>query len=230
MGSVEMNFGQIVVAGGPIMIPIVFCSIFSLGIILNKLIQFGHVDRNNRQLKDEVFALLKRNKIKEAVDACTEDRGPIAVILKMGILKFGHSREEIKESMESGGRYEIPQLEKHLTVLSTIAQVTPLLGLLGTVIAMTGSFYTIQSRSVSISPVTPADLTGYIWQALIATVAGLVVAIPSFVAYNYFVSRVNDFVVQMERAGTDLVNFLCELSESKQPHSSVDRSEIAESE
>jgi biopolymer transport protein ExbB/TolQ len=93
--------------------------------------------------------------------------------------------------------------------------VTPLLGLLGTVSGMIVTFQTIQARSASLSAVTPGDLAAGIWQALLATTAGLIVAIPTFVAYNYCVSQVNAFVRDMERSATELVNFLCHMSESR---------------
>ncbi len=230
MGIWEMNTGQMIVAGGPLMIPIIFCSIISFGIIVEKFIYFSQSNTNIQQLKVEVWEFLKKNKIKEAVVACESNLSPVAKILKAGILKFGHSREEIKEAMEDVSLYEIPQLEKKLAALSTIANISPLLGLLGTVTGMTGSFYTIQTRATGLNPVTPADLAGGIWQALITTVAGLVVAIPTFVAYNYFVSRVNAFVVDMERGGTELVNFLCHLSESHPVPDRIETSEIADRE
>jgi biopolymer transport protein ExbB len=133
--------------------------------------------------------------------------------MKAGLLKYGSPREEIKETMEDVSLFEIPKLERRLNALATIAHVTPLLGLLGTVTGMTGSFHTIQVRSTSLNPVTPGDLAGSIWEALLTTVAGLIVAIPTFVAYNYCVSQVNSHVLEMERAATELLNFLCQLSE-----------------
>ena len=230
MGIGEMNAGQMIAAGGPLMIPIVFCSIMSFGIILEKFLYFSQIHTNTYQLKAEVWEFVKKNKIKEAVGICESNRSPVARIFKAGILKFGQSREEIKGAIEEVSLYEIPQLEKKLTALSTIANISPLLGLLGTVTGMTGSFYTIQTRATGLNPVTPVDLAGGIWEALITTVAGLVVAIPTFVAYNYFVSRVNAFVVDMERAGTELVNFLCHLSESNPVQDPAEPSEVREGE
>lgn len=216
MGIWEINAGQLLIAGGPVMVPIILCSVIAFGIVLSKLIYFGSLQTDTHKLKNRVFDLLKENRIDEAIAVCQANKSPVAKILKAGILKSGESKETIKEAMEDISLFEIPKLEKRFTALSTIAHVTPLLGLLGTVTGMTGSFHTIQARASTMNPVTPADLAGGIWEALLTTVAGLIVAIPTFVAYNYLLSRVNAFVLEMERAATELLNFLHNMNEEKQ--------------
>jgi len=216
MGIWEINAGQLLIAGGPVMVPIILCSVIAFGIVLSKLIYFGSLQTDTHKLKNRVFDLLKENRIDEAIAVCQANKSPVAKILKAGILKSGESKETIKEAMEDISLFEIPKLEKRFTALSTIAHVTPLLGLLGTVTGMTGSFHTIQARASTMNPVTPADLAGGIWEALLTTVAGLIVAIPTFVAYNYLLSRVNAFVLEMERAATELLNFLRNMNEEKQ--------------
>ncbi|GAG22375.1 unnamed protein product, partial [marine sediment metagenome] len=101
-----------------------------------------------------------------------------------------------------------PLLGKNLGVLATIAHIAPLLGLLGTVVGMLKAFQVIEGKAMSMVPVNPGDLAGGIWEALITTVAGLSVAIPTYVAYNYLVSRVDSFVLDMEKSATELVNLL----------------------
>ncbi len=215
MGGIwGMNAWELVKMGGPLMVPILLCSLFALGIVIEKFIHFSMVQTNASQLKANVFGLLKNNKIKEAVQLCDVNPSPTARILKAGVLKFGASREEIKESMEDASLFEIPKLENRLGALATIAHISPLLGLLGTVTGMTTSFHTIQVRAASLNPVTPGDLAGGIGEALITTVAGLMVAIPTFVAYNYCVSRISRFTLEMERAATELVNFMCHMAEA----------------
>ncbi len=201
----EMNALSLIKSGGPIMIPIILCSLFALGIVIEKLLYFAFIKTNVPKLKREVFERLKNNNIKEAVELCEKNKSPVAQILKAGIFKYSSSKEEIKENMEDASLYEIPKLENRLAALSTIAHITPLLGLLGTVTGMTASFHTIQVRAASMNPVTPGDLAGGIGEALLTTVAGLIVAIPTFVAYNYFVSRINGFVLEMERGATELL-------------------------
>ncbi len=212
MGIWKISAGELLRAGGPIMIPIVFCSIVALAVVIEKWWQFAAVKTDVRKFKSEVFGMVRANRLKEAVAYCERSRSPVAAVLKAGILHFGEPRESIKEAMEDVSLFEIPRLESRFNVLATIAHITPLLGLLGTVTGMTGSFHTIQVRASSLHPVTPADLAGNIWEALLTTVAGLIVAIPTFVVYNYFVSRVNGYVLDMERAGTELVYLLCQRS------------------
>ena len=125
-------------------------------------------------------------------------------------MKYDRSKEDIKQAMDDASLYEIPLLEKNLTAIATIAHISPLLGLLGTVTGLVRCFQVIQSKTTTFAPVNPSDLAGGIWEALITTVAGLMVAIPMFVIYNYLVSKVNGFIIEMERRATELVNFLSE--------------------
>jgi biopolymer transport protein ExbB len=216
MGGIwEMNAWSLIKAGGPVMAPIILCSIFALGIIIEKFLYFNYIKINIPQFKQQVFERLKNNRVKEAAELCDHSRSPIAKILQGGILKFGGSREEIKETMEDISLFEIPKLESRLSALATIAHISPLLGLLGTVTGMTSSFHTIQVRAASLNPVTPGDLAGGIGEALLTTVAGLMVAIPTFVAYNYFVHRTNGVIVEMERGATELVNFICQITQTQ---------------
>jgi biopolymer transport protein ExbB len=205
-GIWEMNLWALIKAGGPIMAPILLCSVVALAIIIEKLIYFTVIKTNVPAFKERVFDAVKNNQIKNALRDCDNDRSPTAKVLRSGVIKFSASREEMKESMEDASLYIIPRLESRLNALATIAHITPLLGLLGTVTGMTASFHTIQVRAASLNPVTPGDLAGGIGEALLTTVAGLMVAIPAYVAYNYFVNRINYFVLDMERAATELVN------------------------
>ena len=162
---------------------------------------------------EQIAKCLKRNRVMEALELCDRTPGPIANILKAGVLKHDRLRQEIREAIEDASIHEVPRLEKNLPVLATVAHIAPLLGLLGTVTGMVQAFQVIQSKASSVNPVNPGDLAGGIWQALLTTVFGLCVAIPTFVAYNYLVSRVDGFVLDMERSATDLLNILGEKRE-----------------
>jgi len=225
MGIWEFNLKDVLIEGGPIMIPLLICSVFALAIVISKLIFFAKISTDTHKLKQDVFNLLKHNKVRDAVQLCEANASPVARILKGGILKLGCPKEEIKEAMEDVSLFEIPLLEKRFTALATIAHVAPLLGLLGTVTGMTSSFHTIQARAASMNPVTPGDLAGGIGEALLTTVVGLVVAIPTYVAYNYLVSRVNNFVREMEHAATELLNFMYHLTETNPTLSTEDMKE-----
>ena len=209
----EMSFSQLIVAGGPIMIPIILCSICALWIILTKLMYFSSINIDTRRFKTEIFELVKQNRLKEAIIKCDRTRSPLAKILKEGIIKSGEPRESIKEAMENVALFEIPFLEDRLSALATIANVSPLLGLLGTVAGMTSSFHAIQVQTGGLA-VTPGDLAGGIWEALLTTVFGLMVAIPSYVTYNYLVNQVNNYILEMERGSSELLNFVSRLTET----------------
>ena len=194
--------------GGPMMYLIILASILALGVVIERIYHLSRARIDSNKFMDDVTNILKRNKIIEAIEMCNATPGPIAHIIKAGILKHDRSKTEIKEAVEEAAGLEIPRLERHLPVLATIAHITPLLGLLGTVTGMIRSFQVIQGKALAAAPVNPGDLAGGIWEALLATVAGLAVAIPTYVAYNYLTSSVDTLVYDMETSATDLVNLL----------------------
>jgi len=199
---------EFILKGGPLMGLIILCSIIAFAVFLERMWNLYRARIDTDKFVEEVFSLIKHNKIMEAIDKCNTTPGPIAHIMKMGILKHDRTREEIRESIQDAGVHEVPRLEKNLGILATVAHISPLLGLLGTVTGMVKAFQVIQQQAVSMMPVNPGDLAGGIWEALITTVAGLSVAIPTYVAYNYLVSKVDGFVLDMERSATELVNVL----------------------
>lgn len=194
--------------GGPMMYLIILSSILAFGVVIERMYHLSRARIDANRFMDEITNVLKRNKIIEAVEMCNKTPGPIAHIIKAGILKHDRSKPEIKEAVEEAAQLEIPRMEKHLPVLATIAHVSPLLGLLGTVTGMIKSFQVIQQKAIAMAPVNPGDLAGGIWEALLATLAGLSVAIPTYVVYNYLVSQVDSLVYDMERSATDVVNLL----------------------
>jgi len=199
---------DLILKGGPIMYPIILCSVLAFAIAIDRLFHLYRAKIDTRKFMDEIANTLRRNKIMDAIDTCDKTPGPIAHILKAGIMKHDRPRQEIREAIEDAGPYEVPRLKKNVAALATIAHISPLLGLLGTVLGMVRCFQTIQQKATSLHPVSPGDLAGGIWEALITTVAGLAVAIPTLVAYNYLVSRVNGIILDMEKSATDLINIL----------------------
>ncbi|MDO8526019.1 MAG: MotA/TolQ/ExbB proton channel family protein [Candidatus Omnitrophota bacterium] len=187
---------------------IILSSILASGVVIDRIYNLRRARIDADKFMDDITAVLKRNKIIESIEMCNKTPGPIAHIIKAGILKHDRSKPEIREAVEEAAQLEIPRLEKHLPILSTIAHIAPLLGLLGTVTGMIKSFQVIQMKALALAPVNPGDLAGGIWEALLATVAGLAVAIPTYVAYNYLTSQVDSLVYDMERSATDLVNLL----------------------
>jgi len=194
--------------GGPMMYLIILSSVLALGVVMERVYHLTRARIDADKFMDEILTVLKRNKIIEAIEMCNKTPGPIAHIVKAGILKHDRSRVEIKEAVEEAAQLEIPRLEKHIPILAAIAHITPLLGLLGTVTGMVKAFQVIQEKAQMMVPVNPGDLAGGIWEALLATLAGLAVAIPTYIAYNYLVSRVDTLIYDMEKSAMDLVNLL----------------------
>ena len=199
--------------GGPIMWPILLCSLFAVAIVIERVFYLRRIHVDARKFSEQIARSVKRNRIMDAIDLCEKTPGPIPAILKEGLLKHDRPRVEIRETIEDAALHEVPLLERNLPVLATIAHISPLLGLLGTVTGMVQAFQVIQEKSSAVAPVNPGDLAGGIWEALLTTVFGLCVAIPAYVAYNYLTSRIDRFVLEMEKSATDLMNTLVEKRE-----------------
>ncbi len=193
--------------------PILACSFVAFAIVIERALYLRRVTIDTRKFSEQISRSIKRNRVMDAVDLCEKTPGPVAHIVKEGILKHDRTRAEIREAIEDAALHEVPMLEKRLPVLATIAHISPLLGLLGTVTGMVEAFRVIQEKSSAVAPVNPGDLAGGIWEALLTTVFGLCVAIPTFVAYNYLTSRVDGLVLDMEKSASDLINTLSEKRE-----------------
>ncbi|MBI4342308.1 MAG: MotA/TolQ/ExbB proton channel family protein [Candidatus Omnitrophica bacterium] len=193
---------EIINRGGPVMIPIVMCSVFSLALVFERLYYFIslHLGTDIDRFFDQLRSTVAGHHWKEAQALCEAWEGPVARVTLAGLAVRESSAPEIDEAMEEAAHEEMPRVERHLRWLSTLAQVSTLLGLLGTVTGLVRAFQVIQSKSTGGNPVSPGDLAGGVWEALITTVAGLIVAIPTILAYNYLASRVSDVQFQMEKA------------------------------
>ena len=195
--------------GGPLMYLILLASIIGLAVFLERIFHLHRARIDTRRFMDAIRSLIKENRVKEAINLCSTTPGPVAHILQAGLSRYSRSRSEIREAIEDAGVHEVPRLEKNLVVLATIAHISPLLGLLGTVLGMIRAFMTIEELQ---GVVNPSDLAGGIWEALLTTAFGLFVAILAYVAYNYLVSRVGAMILDMETSATETVNLLSEES------------------
>ena len=191
--------------GGILMWPIMLCSIVGLAVIVERFLSLHRATIDTRDFMDTMRQVVRQNRMQEAIAICDETDAPVARIMKAGILKHNRSKEDIRESMEDAGHLEIPRLERYLSALATCANIAPLLGLLGTVSGMIKAFAQIQNKR---GQVNPSDLAEGIGNALVTTAAGLTVAIPMLVAYNYFVTRVDNMVIEMEISSSELVELL----------------------
>ncbi|HAJ56855.1 MAG TPA: hypothetical protein DCL35_03685 [Candidatus Omnitrophica bacterium] len=196
--------------GGPVIVPLLLSSVFAFAIVIDKLAQFNREGVDTQALLKNIFESIERQRIKEGIDLCDQANVSVARILKEGIMKYDRPKEEIRDAMQDSFLYEIPLLEDKLPILATLVQIAPLLGFLGTLAGLANIFRVIQARGISAMPPMGVEFAQGIWQALICSMAGFLVAIPLLVAHNYLSNRSKLLVEQMERVSTELMNFLVE--------------------
>jgi len=196
--------------GGPVLYVILLTSAVALVVFIERFLHCHRAQINSTEFLNGVRTVLKRNNVVEALSICDATPGPVARLVKTAILNREHGRERVREALEESGLAEVPRLEEKLNLLATIAQLAPLLGLLGTVLGFIETFEHMQQAGPYAKL---GDLTTGIWQALICAAAGLAVAIPAHAGYNYLVSRVNSIVLDMERAATEIVNIVTEVAQ-----------------
>jgi biopolymer transport protein ExbB len=189
----------IIQGGLLIMIPLVALLLIGLTFAIERFIALTKAKINTADFLTKIRAALKNKNVKEAVQICESFKGPIASILKTGLMKFGDPKEEIERTMENASMHEIARLERGLPVLSTIANLAPILGFLGTVTGMIQSFDALSQLN------DPGAVAAGISQALITTASGLIVAVPTLLAYSYFTARVNSFIREIESASAVLM-------------------------
>jgi biopolymer transport protein ExbB len=198
--------------GGPMIWLIVAASAVAVVVFIERVLHFHRAQINSMEFLNGVRNVLKRDNVVEALSICDATPGPVARLVKVAILSRESGREGVREALEEAGLVEVPPLEDKLNLLATIAQITPLMGLLGTVLG----FIRIFSRLEAQGTLAHLEaLSGGVWEALICTAAGLAVAIPAYAAYNYLVSRVNAIVLDMERSAAEIVGIVCELPPAK---------------
>ncbi len=195
---------EIVSAGGLLMLPIVICSIVALAIIGERFWTLKQEKIIPSNLVAEVWRMASTKQLTDEKVREIQQESPLGRVLAAGLLTRTQERDSMKASIEEVGGHVAHELERYLNALGTIAAVTPLLGLLGTVIGMIKVFTNITSVGVG----NPAQLAGGISTALITTASGLMVAIPALMFYRYFRGRVDGLVIDMEKESLKLVDVL----------------------
>lgn len=192
---------EIIKAGGPVMWPIIVCSIGAAAIILERLWTLQEKRVIPRSLTEKVWKLVETRTLTDRHITALENNSPLGRVLASGLMNRDRGREIMKEVIEDTGRHVVHELERFLNALGTIAAITPLLGLLGTVTGMVSAFEAITAQGVGDARV----LSGGIGEALLTTAAGLIVAIPALIGYRYLRGRVDALVVEMEKEAIKLV-------------------------
>jgi len=209
MGNQIFHFNLPIISflakGGILVIPILFCSIIALTIVLERLYRFRKLRIKNPDLIIMVKKALNEKGIDEALFIVENSKNPLGRILKEGIKKYQAGKKEMERAMTFAAEKEIRELEKYLPALSTIGDVAPLLGLLGTVTGMIKAFMVIERLG---GKVNASVLAGGIWEAMLTTALGLSVAIPTIVAYNYLVSKLRNFTADLQEKLNEFLEIL----------------------
>jgi biopolymer transport protein ExbB len=203
LGFVLEKFQQ----GGVFMWPLLFASVLGLAVILERFWTLSRARVNTTKLMSQVIGALKQDGLQGGVDVCQRTRGPIAAILHAGLMRAPKGPEAVEKAIESAGTIEMSFLQRGLIILASIANVAPLMGFLGTVSGMIHAFEAIAAAEQVSAKLVATGIS----EALITTATGLMVAIPIQLANNFFISRIDRFVLEMEEASIELVDTLVDM-------------------
>ena len=197
--------------GGPIMAPIILGSIFGLAIIVEKFWELKSLKMDSFKFIQEVFHCLKANRIQMALDLCEENvRYPVAAVFKIGIERRYMAPQRLEKIMEQVGNNQIQRIERYLGALASIISIEPLLGFLGTITGLIRAFMAWEHAGANI---TVSALAAGIYQAMITTAAGLIIAIPFYLCYNHFVSRIKYMSNELTNHSVQLIELITEIKE-----------------
>ena len=199
--------GELVWDGGIWMIPLAICSIWGLAQILVKYITLTMASFKTKKLLNQVNDYMEERNIQGAVELCESTTGPVAAILLAGLRKVREGSERVLKSIENTGTIELAFLERGIVVLATLSNVAPMFGFLGTVTGMINAFAAIEK----LGEVSPQAVAGGIKEALITTASGLAIAIPIQIFHNYFVSRIDKMILDMEESSQLIVEAVMDL-------------------
>jgi biopolymer transport protein ExbB len=202
-----ISLWDLTLAGGPLMIPIVLSSFIAIYIFVERMLTINKANQNPDAFMGKIKELVLRGDINGAKMLCAQFDSPIARMIEKGLSRIGSPLKNIEASIENTGKLELFKLEKNLNILATVAGAAPMMGFLGTVMGMVTAFIAIAQEEGSIGPKLLAD---GIYTAMITTVAGLIVGIIAYLAYNYLVTRVSKVVHKMEYSSIEFVDLLQE--------------------
>ncbi len=209
---IQKGITDLIGSGGPMLWVMFFAGAAGIVIFIERALHCHRAQINSIEFLNGVRTVLKRDNVVEAISICDATPGPVARLVKVAILNRDHGRDRIREALQEAGVSEVPLLEQRLDLLATIAQLAPIMGLLGTVLGFIKSFTILQSQALYANS---SMMTQGVGQALVCCAVGLAIAIPIHAGYNYLVSRVNTIVTDMERAGNEIVNIITENGRSK---------------
>lgn len=201
-------------SGGPVIWLILIAAAIAIVVFIERALHCHRSQINSIEFLNGVRNVLKRDNVVEAISICDATPGPVARLVKAAILNRDKGRDRVREAIEEAGLTEVPLLEERLNLLATIAQIAPLLGLLGTVVGFIGIFTQMQTDGLYAHFSGDNSMVQGMREALVCAAAGIAVAIPAHAGYNYLISRVNKIVLDMERAAAEIINIVTEKSPS----------------
>jgi biopolymer transport protein ExbB len=210
LDELEYNLLTLFADGGLMMYALVLCSLVALGVIIAKAYTLWIAHRDTDRIISEVEELVDAGRVGEAIQRCAETPGPTAAILLAGLRRIEDGRvrsAELEQVISTTGTIELGFLERGLVILATIANVAPLMGFLGTVAGMIMAFASIELAG----DVDATLVAGGIKVALLTTATGLLIAIPTNIGYNFFVTRIDKLIVDMEQGAQQLLNLVWEM-------------------
>lgn len=191
------------------------CSILAIAIALERYFHFHRSLIDVGDLLHGLRNLIRKKNYAEAIHECAGTPGPVARVIHSAILHHGAPRAELKEIVQETGQLEVPKLEKHLAVLLSIAYVAPLIGLLGTILGLVNTFVQVNTSG---GYATATEISQGVYESLISSAAGLMVAVPTFVIYSFLVAYTKTLMHDMERGGIEIVNII---AENRDHHSEI---------
>lgn len=206
-GDSSLSIIDLAFEGGWIMIPLALLSVAAVYLFVERLLVINRANEDPDPFMGRVKELVLRGDINGAKMLCSQSDTPVARMIEKGISRIGSPLKTIEASIENVGKIEIFKLEKNLSTLATIAGAAPMIGFLGTVIGMVQAFIAISQEEGSVSPKL---LSSGIYTAMITTVAGLIVGIVAYLAYNFLVTRVQKVIHKMEYTSVDFIDLLQE--------------------
>ncbi len=198
---------QLFYDGGLFMYPLLISLLLGLAVALERLWAISRASINTRRFLQRIKIALKEEGITAAQEICANTRGPVAAIFHAGLMRVDRGLEHVEKAIENAGTIEMSFLEKGLVWLATIANIAPMLGFLGTVSGMISAFAAIAEAG----DIEPSIVASGISEALITTATGLAIAIPIQAFHNFFVSRIDRLIIDMEESANDLIDFLIEM-------------------
>ena len=202
-----LNLWSLSLKGGFIMIPIVLLSLVTIYIFVERLLVLRDAARQDNTFMQRIKDYIHAGDVESALNLCKKNPTPVARLIEKGITRLGRPMNDVLVAIENVGNIEVAKLERRFTWIATTAGGAPMLGFLGTVTGMVSAFYSMAAAGEAADITT---LSSGIYEALVTTVAGLVVGIIALFAYNYLVSRVNTVVNQLEASTMEFMDLLNE--------------------